>query len=184
MTQNNTKMKKVIILHGTGSTPQSYWHPYIKEKLEEKEDFQVIIPGLPNTNNPDINITLPYILENYEFDERTILIGHSSGCPLILSILEHINCTIQKTILVAGFIDSLNSPALQKSYNFDKIKSNCRKFIFINSDNDPWGCDDVQGRKMLNALDGDLIIRKGEGHMGSQKFNQEYKEFPLLLKLI
>lgn len=176
-------MKKVIILHGTGSTPQSYWHPYIKENLEQK-DFEVIVPELPNTDNPDIKITLPFVLETQNFDENTILIGHSSGCPLILSILENIDVQIKKAILVAGFCDTLNSPSLQKSYDFNKIKNNCKEFIFINSDNDPWGCDDVQGRKMLEKLGGDLIIRKGEGHMGSEKFEQYYKEFPLLLRLI
>lgn len=176
-------MKKAIILHGTGSTPQSYWHPYLKEKLELK-DFIVEVPQLPDTNNPDIKKNLPFVLENLEFTDETILIGHSSGCPLILSILEHIDIKIKKAILVAGFCDTLNSPSLQENYDFEKIKLQCDEFIFINSDNDPWGCDDIQGRKLLDNLGGDLIIRKGEGHMGSTSFNQEYKEFPLLLKLI
>jgi len=176
-------MTKVIVLHGTGSNPESYWHPYIKEKLEAK-GYNVSIPVLPNAEEADIKKGLPFILENETFDEKTILIGHSSGCPLILSVLENINCTIKQSILVSGFVDTLNSKALQKSYNWGKIKSNCNDFVFINSDNDPWGCDDTQGRKMFDKLGGTLIIRQGEGHMGSNKFNQPYKEFPFLLSLI
>ena len=38
--------------------------------------------------------------------------------------------------------------------------------------------------EMTYNLGGTLIIRHGEGHMGSSKFNQPYKEFPLLTKLI
>ena len=37
---------------------------------------------------------------------------------------------------------------------------------------------------MFDTFGGTLIIRHGEGHMGSNAMNQPYKEFPLLLKLI
>ena len=179
---NYFKMKNVIIIHGTGSNSQSYWHPYIKQELEKK-GVKVSIPELPNSSYPDVNVIVPYILDTQCFDENTILIGHSSGCPLILSILELIDSRVKKVILVAGFMDTLNSPALKESYDFKKIKENCEEFIFINSVNDPWGCDDTQGRRMFNKLGGTLIINN-EGHMGSGKFNQEYREFSLLLKLI
>jgi len=34
------------------------------------------------------------------------------------------------------------------------------------------------------SFGGTLIIRHGEGHMGSDKFNQPYREFPLLEKIL
>jgi len=176
-------MTKVIILHGTGSNPKKYWHPYLKENLEKK-GYKVSIPALPNSDEANIKEWLPFVLQNQKFDKDTILIGHSAGCPLILSILENINCKLKQVILVSGFIDTLESNALQSSYNWDKIKSNSDDFIFINSDNDPWKCDDIQGRKMFDNLGGTLIIRHGEGHMGSDQWKQPYKEFPLLLKLV
>lgn len=40
------------------------------------------------------------------------------------------------------------------------------------------------GLKIFKQTGGDLIIRHGEGHMGSEKFNQPYKEFPLLVNLV
>ncbi|MCA9460095.1 MAG: alpha/beta hydrolase, partial [Nanoarchaeota archaeon] len=173
-------MIKVIILHGTGSSPESYWHPYIKKKLIEKA-YKVSVPFLPNADKADIKEWLPFVLKNEIIDEDTILIGHSAGCPLILSILENIDCKIKQAILVSGFVDTLKSKTLQNSYDWDKIKSKCSDFIFINSNNDPWKCDDTQGRKMFDKLGGTLIIRDGEGHMGSSYFNQTYKEFPFLL---
>ncbi|MEK7097066.1 MAG: alpha/beta hydrolase, partial [Patescibacteria group bacterium] len=72
----------------------------------------------------------------------------------------------------------------QKKYNWKKIKKNASNFIFINSDNDPWSCDEKQGFYMFKKLGGTLIIREGEGHMGSNSFNQPYKTFPLLEKLL
>lgn len=176
-------MTRIIVLHGIGSNPENYWYPYIKKKLEEK-GCKVSVPALPNPNEADINEWLPFILENETIDKDTILIGHSAGCPLILSILENINCKIKQAILVAGFSDTLDSKTLQSSYDWDKIKSKCEDFVFINSNDDPWKCDDKQGRKMFDKMGGTLIIRYGEGHMGSDYWKQPYKEFPFLLNLI
>lgn len=179
-------MKNVSIFHGTAGTPSHFWFPYLRENLESS-NVKVWLPQLPDTDIPDIEKWLPFALENGSYDKETILVAHSAGCPLILSILEKIDVTIDKAILVAGFIETLDSnpdPILQSSYDWEKIKVNCKNFYFINSDNDPWGCDDKAGRKMFDKLGGDLIIRHHQGHMGSDTFNQPYKEFPLLLKLI
>lgn len=181
-------MKNAIILHGTGCTPNSYWLPSIKKYLE-KHNYNVWVPQLPKPDDPDLKIQLPFVLEGGKFNEKTILIGHSAGCPLILSILENLNVQVSKAILVAGYArpkgnEKKAEPILQKEYNWNKIKKNVKKIIFINSDNDPWGCDDKEGLYMNEHLGGTLIIRHGEGHMGSDSFKQPYKEFPLLEKVL
>lgn len=179
-------MKNAIILQGSGETQESFWLPYVKKELE-KRGYNVWLPQLPNDHNPDITETLPFVLKRGTFNRETVLIGHSSGCPLILSILENIEKKIEKALLVAGFCEPLPGDeehlCLQQSYNWKKIKNNCKDFVFINSTNDPWGCDDKQGRKMFDKLGGLLIINN-EGHMGSDSFRQPYKEFPLLVKLV
>jgi len=73
---------------------------------------------------------------------------------------------------------------LQKSYDWKKIGNNATNFVFINSDNDPWGCSDQQGREMFDKLGGIHIVKHGEGHMGSNMFKQPYKKFPLLIQLV
>jgi len=178
-------MKNACIFHGSSSSPKHFWFPYVKTELE-KIGYSVWIPQLPDANTPNLKTQLPFVL-NKEYDNDTVLIGHSAGCPLILSILENISTKVKMAILVGGFIDSeinVPKPILQDKYDWEKIKNNCEKFIFINSDNDPWGCDDKQGRKMFDNLGGELIIRHGEGHMGSESFNQPYKEFPLIVNLV
>lgn len=179
-------MKNVSIFHGHGGTPNSFWFPWLKSELE-RAGYEVWLPQLPHTENPDLKEWLSFVLEYGKFDEETILVGHSCACPFILSILERIEVKIRKAILVAGFITPLDEkpdPILQESYDWEKIKAHCEEFIIINSDNDPWGCDDKQGRAIFDRVGGTLIIRHGEGHMGSDTFNQPYKEFPLLLRLI
>ncbi len=180
-------MKNTAIFHGTGCSPNSYWLPWLKSELEKK-GYQVWVPSLPEPDKPDLKNWLPFVMKNGVFSEETILIGHSAGCPLILSILENIKVKVKQTILVAGFSESLKAidkkPIFQESYDWDKIKQHANEFIFINSDNDPCGCNDKAGRKLREHLEGKLIICKGQGHFGSDTYKQPYKEFPLVLELI
>ncbi|MFH1501391.1 MAG: alpha/beta hydrolase [archaeon] len=181
-------MKNAIILHGTSCTPNSYWQPKIKEFLESR-GYEVWVPSLPNPDYPDLEVQLPFVLEKGVFNENTILIGHFAGAPLILAILEKINKKIDKAILIAGYArpkgeNSEPEKILKEKYNWEKIKNNVKDITFINSDNDPWGCNDSEGKYMFDNAGGRLIILHGEGHMGSDQFSQPYKEFPLIEKLI
>ena len=190
-------MKNAIIFHGSSETPNSFWYPSIKKFLET-QGYEVWVPQLPKPEAPDLRIHLPFVMKNATFSNETVIIGHSSGCPLVLSVLENINVKIDKAILVSGYARILQKmdepslkkeekdalPILQEKYDWDKIRGNARDMIFINSDNDPWGCDDKEGDYMFRHLGGTFIIRHGEGHMGTNTFNQPYKEFPFLEKLL
>lgn len=182
-------MKSVVILHGYGGNPKSVWFPYVKKELEER-GYSVSVPKLPNTDDPKLDEQLEYILKNETFGDETVLIGHSSGCPLILAVLENISVKVKLAILVAGYVrplkvDPKGTKNIKEKFDWEKIRNNCEKFIIINSYNDPWGADDKQGRVIFDHLKGkSIMIVNGEGHMGSEKFNQPYKEFPFLLKLI
>ena len=180
-------MKNAIILHGTSCNPNSFWHPSIKRFLE-KLDYSVWVPALPDTDTPNLKKWLPCVLKDGIFTKDTVLIGHSAGSPLILSILERINTPIHNAILIAGYSQMKskndNPLILQKKYNWKKIKKNVKDIIFINSSDDPWGCNDKEGLELFKHLGGTLIIREGEGHMGSDSFKQPYKTFPLLEKLL
>ena len=179
-------MKTAIILHGTGDSPDLFWFPYLKENLEKK-GYEVWLPQLPNAEKPNLKDWLPFILENGKLTEETVVIGHSAGAQVILSLLEKLEKPIKQAILVSGYAKPLpkteKDPKNQDEFNWEKIKGKAGEFIFINSDNDPWECTDVQGKIMADNLNGRLIVMH-DGHMGSQTYNQPYKEFPLLLELI
>jgi hypothetical protein len=85
---------------------------------------------------------------------------------------------------LAGYSTQPNTsdePVLQESYDWDVIRSNVRDIYFINSAEDPYGCDAGQGRAMFDRLGGTQIVRN-DGHFGD--YNQDYDEFPLLDRLI
>jgi uncharacterized protein len=175
-------MKNAIIFHGTDDNPTRYWYGWLGKELE-KDGYTVEIPHNPTINKEPILTFLPKVLSHHTFDSDTLLIGHSAGAPLILSILEHINVRIKKAVLVSGYCqhpdDQMEDPVLQEAYDWDKIKQNVHEIIFINSINDPWSCDDKQGRIMFDHLGGTQIVLN-DGHFGSLPKGQEYDEFPLL----
>ena len=178
-------MKNAIILHGGYSSPNHYWYPSIKQFLES-HDYEVWAPQLPG-EEPDLANWLPFTLKNGKFNDNTLLISHSLGSALALAALEKINTKIYKAILVSGFSKprgDFKEKMLQEKYNWEKIKANVKDLILINSGNDPWGCNEKQGLYLWEKLGGTLILREGEGHMGSESFGQNYSRFYLLEKLI
>ncbi|MDP3883227.1 MAG: alpha/beta hydrolase [Candidatus Staskawiczbacteria bacterium] len=179
-------MKNAIILHGTGDKPTDFWFPWLKERLEAK-GYEVWLPELPNAEKPNLKDWVPFILKGGKFSEETIMIGHSAGAQIIPSVLEKLDVKIKQAILVSGYGKALRqndkSPKNVDDYEWENIKGKAKEFIFINSDNDPWTCDDKQGRILFDNLGGIQIILH-EGHMGSTTHKQPYKEFPLLNKLI
>lgn len=179
-------MKNAILLHGTGDSSSSYWFPYLKGVLEQK-GYEVWVPDLPNAEKPNLEDWLGFVLANGKFSVETLLIGHSAGAQLILSVLEEIRTPVKQAVLVSGYAKTLKltADAIEaREPQWEKIVGKFQDIVFINSDNDPWGCDDKQGRIMMDHLGGTLVIPKGEGHMGSTSYHQPYKEHPLLVKLL
>lgn len=176
-------MKRAIIFHGTDCKPEDFWYQWLKTELE-KEGYQVDLPYYKDMNRVPIAEFLPGVMKRFPLTEETLLVGHSAGAPLILAMLEKTDQRIHKAVLVAGFSEPLSGDRdviLQDSYDWKKIKQGAKNFVFFNSDNDPWGCDDKQGKRMHDNLGGKLLIRR-DGHFGSTSMNQPYQEFPELLK--
>lgn len=184
-------MKTAWLLHGTGGSDKDYFWFNDTKKYLEAHGYKVWWPELPNTDKPQLEETRNYIEEYVPgIDKETIIIGHSSACPVILSMLQWFKVPVKQVILVSGFYRPLNDNGysdvmLQKEeYQWNDIKKAAKEIIFINSDNDPWGCDDKQARPIAEKLGAKFILAKGQGHMGSGTFNQPYRDFMLLKKLL
>ncbi len=180
-------MKNAVMLHGAGGSPKLFWQPWLRRELKRR-GYQVWAPQLPDGKRTNLATRLPFVLEHGRFDRDTVIIGHSAGVPTALAVLERLSVKIKLAILVAGFSTPLGSVEvdgiLQKRYDWKKIHGQVGDVVFIHSDNDPWGCDDRQGRRMFDRLGGTFIICHGEGHFGSTRFHQTYKTFPLLLRFL
>lgn len=184
-------MKTAWLLHGTGGSAKDYyWFADTKKYLESK-GYKVWWPELPHTAKPELIETEDFIGDFSQApDKDTVIIGHSSACPVILDYLQWLrNITVKQVILVSGFYESIDDEGFSErmiptNFNWEAIKRSAKEIVFINSDNDPWGCDDKQARPVAEKLGAKFILAKGQGHMGSETFNQPYKELEILRDLI
>jgi len=184
-------MKQAVLMHGNGGNDQDYfWFGDTKQYLEQY-DYKVYWPLLPDTNaSPNLAETVEHAAKHAPLTDGDIAIGHSSGCPAILYWLQTATFHLKQVILVAGLYseDIVNDynrhmvPA--DGFDFKNIRNKADEFILINSDNDPWGCNDKQARPVADALGAKFILTVGEGHMGSLTFSQPMPEFPLLKSLL
>lgn len=147
----------------------------------------VWVPALPEPDRADLSLWTDYVLAHAALEDA-ILVGHSAGANLVLSVLQKSSVRVRRAILVAGFIKPLGEMSaahvsLLRQPDWAKIKQQSDDFFFINADNDPWGCTDRQGALMREKLGGTQLVVSGGGHFGSHTFKQPIPEFPLLKAL-
>lgn len=182
------EMKNALILHGTGNNSRGNWFPWLKGELE-KRGYEVWSPDLPRADKPNIKRYNDYILGNssWVFNEKSVLVGHSSGAVAILGLLQHLRDTVVDTcILVGSFKDNLGSKdfdgLFEDPYDFKKIKKHAKRFVFIHSNNDPY-CPLDHAKYLAKKLGGKLIIKKGQGHFNLE-VGEKYKQFPFILEVL
>ncbi len=183
-------MKNALILHGTGDCPKDNWFEWLKNKLE-KENYKVWLPQLPDASKPNIQKYNQLLLSNtdWNFNQESVLVGHSSGAVAILGLLQNFpqGKKVDVCYLIGSFKDDLGWDSLDelflKPFDFELIKTKANKFIFIHSDNDPY-CPLKHAQYLSNKLGGELIIKPGQFHFSIGSAGQKYKEFPFLLETI
>lgn len=184
-------MKKVIIVHGWGGTSEEGWFPWLKRKLESK-GFTVVIPQLPDAENPHIKTWVPVLATAVgKPDEDTYFVGHSMGCQTIIRYLETLGEgeKVGGAIFVAGFVrpltgleseeeEAISREWTQAPINFGLVRSRLGRSIALFSDNDPW-VQVENAEDFKEKLGSEVIIRSGCGH-----FNEGagFIELPIVLE--
>lgn len=162
-------MKKIFLIHGWRGTPEGGWRPWLRKELE-KRGLSVFVPAMPDTNNPNVNAWLKKLTETVGTpDKNCFLVGHSLGCITILRYLETLkkNQEIGGAVLVAGRSYSLGKKATETFFktlpDWKKIRTHCKKFIAIHSDNDYYVPleESETFRKNLGA---EIVLKPGMKH--------------------
>ncbi|HTH71890.1 MAG TPA: alpha/beta fold hydrolase [Candidatus Pristimantibacillus sp.] len=171
-------MKRVIIVHCWGGTPDYCWYPWAKKELEAK-GFQVTVPAMPETDEPKLAAWLPQLAQAIGTpDEETYLVGHSLGCPTIMRYLEQLpdGVRVGGVIFVAGFDNDLGFEELKNFFqtplNLSQIRPKAaRGFYNLHSDNDQYV--PVENSKNLQAgLGGEAVILHNMGHFSGPVDNE------------
>lgn len=182
-------MKNALILHGTSSNSKGNWFPWAEQELI-KRGWKVWVPDLPQADRPNTKRYNNFIFKNskWEYTEESVLIGHSSGAVAILGLLQFLpdDVVVDTCIFVGSFKDKLGWDALdglfEEPFDFEKIKKHAQRFVFIHSNNDPY-CPLEHARYLTEKLNGELIIKKGQGHFNLE-ISLKYKQFPLILEIL
>lgn len=170
-------IRRVFIVHGWDGYPEEGWFPWLKKELEQK-GFEVIVPQLPQANEPRINRWVPALATAVEeADAQTYFVGHSMGCQTIARYLESLpeNIKIGGAIFVAGFFKHLANLEddeivrdvarewLSTPLDLEKVKSHLPKSVAIFSDDDPYVPMDNQD-DYKNKLNSKIIIERNMKH--------------------
>ncbi len=181
---------KTLIIHGYGGTNQGNWFPWLKTELE-KLNWDVDAPNLPNTDEPKLTGQLSALLDVWNLQEspkqKRVIIGHSLGGSLALRMLEqNWKNPIDLAIIVASTSQDSHPEEIKNYFttplNFEKIKKNCKKFILIFSDNDPYISAEI-GPYYQHQLgeNAELFMIHNAGHFMKR---DGYEEFPMLLEKV
>lgn len=182
-------LKRVFLIHGWEGSPEGGWFPWLKQELI-KQGFEVISPAMPNSNKPQMMEWVDYLKTAVgEADEHCYFIGHSLGCITILRYLEQLQPEkkVGGAILVAGFTSNLGYEELTNFFtdngqlNWGKIKSHCKNFVAIHSDNDPLVSTHYGERFFGGYLGANYILMHEMGHFSS---GDGIKELPIVFESI
>lgn len=186
-------MKKAIIIHGMpykedyyspkgDSESNCHWLPWLQKQLIIR-DILAQAPEFPTPYEP-VYIEWVKMLERFEPDAETILVGHSYGGGFIVRWLSENDIKVGKVILVAPWIDP---KGLVKDgfNNFDidaNLTSKTDGITIFNSDDDS---DEIH-ESVRTILDKIKDIKCKEFHnYGHFNYSvMKTKEFPELLSEI
>lgn len=177
--------KTAFIIHCSNGNPNRNWYPWLKKELENK-GFQVFAPQFPIGKDQNLNNWLNTLKEYKQYLNNSILIGHSLGVSFILNVLNNWDIKAKATYLVSGFIGKLNvdEPNIEdfsdKTFNWYKIRTNCKHFYIFHSDNDPY-VPLSKAQELSKYLETKVILVKNAGHFSE---SSGYKRFDLLLKYL
>src|SRR3989344_3597771 len=181
-------MEKAILIHGWEGNPRNCWFPWLKKELEKK-NFKVVVPKMPNSDEPKINLWISKLKDVVDFpDEETYFVGHSIGCQAIMRYLETLpeKTKIGGIVFVAGFFNlpfletkeekEIAKPWLNNRINTDKIKMLTKNIVAIFSDDD----QDVplsDSKLFKERLNAKIIIEHNKGHFSD---DAGIKELPVV----
>ena len=174
-------MKRVFIIHGWTGKPNEHWLLWLVTELERK-GFEVNSPEMPETDNPKMDLWIPYLKEQVgTADRNTYFVGHSIGCLAILRYLEKYEEKIGGAILVAPWVtlnpESFAAPEdkevvdswIDGSFDWEKLKNLCHNFVALFSKDDPDVPFDKNEPIFRKELGAKIIVEKDKGHFTSEK---------------
>jgi predicted alpha/beta hydrolase family esterase len=176
---------RIVLIHGNaGASIERVWFPYLKRELESR-GYNVVAKTFPDPLKGRMRYWLPFLTDVICPDERTVIVGHSSGALTAFRYAE--SAPLLGTFAIAahhtdcGFELERRSGFFDGPWDWAAIRRNQRFIVQFHSTDDP--LVPVEVAQELHQLSGSrLTMMEGMGHFGA--FGQEMDSFPELLDAI
>jgi uncharacterized protein len=170
---------KIIFVPGSGGgSVYDHWFPYVQQHLT-RYGIEVVAKEFPDPVIARSQYWLPYIKNVLKADNKSILIGYSTGATACLRYAEQNK--IFGSILVApscrhyddehekasGYFDNI--------WNWEKIKNNQRWIVQFSSEDDPYIPID-ESQYINQMLDSEYFECTDQGHFGDDVFKEKFPE--------
>ena len=187
-------MRKAVILHGTGGSPDGNWFRWLEDELK-RCGVNVWLPQLPDADSPSLREWAGYVYKNCPFniDPDTLIIGHSSGAVLALLVAQENKDPVGAVACVSVFSGhdksiramamSENRKLFDTSFDWKKCSSSIvDRPLFVHSDDDPYiPLSDAE--YVARKVSADLRILTNQGNFNLEKASR-YAEFPQLIDML
>lgn len=142
---------RAIILPGNGcsrSIRSCNWYGWMQDRLMESGLFtEVILQVMPDPVEAKEVVWVPHVLKEFNADEMTLIIGHSSGAQACMRLLERNR--LFGAVLVSACYTDLGMPSeavsgyYSRPWRWDDIKSNAAVglgfgIVQVHSSDDPF----------------------------------------------
>ncbi|XP_028676577.1 serine hydrolase RBBP9 [Erpetoichthys calabaricus] len=168
---------KVVIIPGNGAGNVEYcnWYGWTKKKLNKMKGLECLLENMPDPLTARENVWLPFMENNLKCDEKTIIIGHSSGAAAAMRYVE--SHKVHAIILVSAYTSDLGdenereSGYFNRPWQWEKMKENCRHIVQFGSTDDPflpW----TEQQEVADMLGAELHKYTDKGHFQNTEFRE------------
>lgn len=175
-------MRNFFIIHGSNGNSKENWFPWMKDQLESR-GYECIVPDFPCKDGHQVSKWYEEF-EKYKekVTDETVFIAHLRGVSFVLNLLTDFDYKIDSLYMVGGFVEWLweeeeGNTFFSRPFNYTKIRTQCKRFVNYQSDNDPW-VPKEHGKSINNLLNSEYKLIKGAGHFNTQS---GYTKFEVLL---
>lgn len=174
-----SRATRVILIHGNGGcTAADGWLPFAERNLSAL-GLDVVNRTFPDNVRARAGIWLPF-LEELGADDRTVLIGHSSGAVAALRYAE--SHRVLGSVLVGVCHTDLGDPGERASgyyrapWRWEDIRRNQQWIGIFQSDDDPH-IPVSEARFVAAQLRGSYFELTGRGHFTNREAFPELVQF-------
>ncbi|KAL4229036.1 putative hydrolase rbbp9 [Mactra antiquata] len=168
-------MNHVVIIpgNGAGDVMAANWYGWAKRKIETIENCKCDLRNMPDPIVARESIWIPFMRNDMECGENTIIIGHSSGAEAAMRFAEQYQ--VKGIILVSACVTDLGddneraSGYYSRPWLWEKIKENTEWRVQFGSTDDPfipWS----EQKQVANGLQSELHQFDDKGHFMSTSF--------------